>query len=364
MFDYSQVRDSLFELMDTLSSSVRSETTRSLDAVKSKLQEEAFNLVILGQFKRGKSTFINALLGESLLPTAIVPLTSVVTILRYGPELRVEVHFLDGHQEEVALPDLPSYITERGNPQNKKGVKEVVVLYPSPYLKGSVRVIDTPGTGSVYRHNTDVAYNFLPQVDAGIFVVSADPPLSGSEHQFLKDVRGYVDKLFFVLNKIDQVSEDERLESLEFTTRIIEDDVGVGKVKIHPLSARLALEGKRSGDREQLRKSLMPDFELQLEEFLMHDKGRVFLGSIVSGLMKILSDETVSFQLEKEAIRLPLKELTDKIARFEHEMATITRDRENNQFLLKGHLNKIISELRKSDRRLQKGKASGPSAAT
>ncbi len=90
MFDYSQVRDCLFGIVAQLEATVRDVTSKSLSETRTKLEEEAFNLVVLGQFKRGKSTFINALLGESILPTAIMPLTSVVTILRYGPKLKVE----------------------------------------------------------------------------------------------------------------------------------------------------------------------------------------------------------------------------------------------------------------------------------
>jgi hypothetical protein len=345
VIDYSQIRDNLLTTVERLSGAVHEETVKSLCAVKTKLEEEAFNLVILGQFKRGKSTFINALLGESILPTAIIPLTSVVTILRYGPELKVVVEFLNDRREEVSLAQLPAYITERENPENKKGVKEVTVFYPSQYLKGGVRIIDTPGAGSIYSHNTDVAYSYLPYVDAGIFVVSADPPLSKSEHQFLKDVRGYVDKLFFILNKIDQVSEEDRLESSGFTTRILEDDLGKGKVKMYPLSARWALEGKKGQDEALLSRSLLPDFERQLQEFLLHEKGNVLLQSIINNLLKLISDETISFQLEQEAIKLPLTVLTEKIGRFEQEMKAIGKDRENNQYLLKGNLGKIVSQL-------------------
>lgn len=345
MIDYSQIRDKLLVTVDRLSGTVREEAFGSLRGVKTKLEEEAFNLVILGQFKRGKSTFINALLGDSILPTAIVPLTSVVTILRYGAELKVLVEFLDDRREEVSLADLPAYITERENPENRKRVKEVTVFYPSQYLKGGVRIIDTPGAGSIYSHNTDVAYGYLPYVDAGIFVVSADPPLSKSEHQFLKDVREYVDKLFFVLNKIDQVSDEDRRESLGFTTCVLEDDLGKGKVKIYPISARWALEGKKGQDDALLGRSLLPDFEQQLQEFLLHEKGKVLLQSIVNNLLKLISDETISFQLEQEAIKLPLQQLTEKIGRFEQEMKIIGKDRENSQYLLKGNLGKIVSQM-------------------
>ena len=98
------------------------------------------------------------------MPTAIVPLTSVVTILRYGPKLKVEVEYLDGRTEEIDLSGLAAFITERENPQNKKAVKEVAVFYPSQYLKGGVRIIDTPGAGSVYSHNTEAAHAYLPYI--------------------------------------------------------------------------------------------------------------------------------------------------------------------------------------------------------
>jgi small GTP-binding protein len=345
MFDYAQLRDSLFAILARLEDTVRDTGSKSLAQTRSKLEEEAFNLVVLGQFKRGKSTFINALLGEKILPTAIVPLTSVVTILRYGHQLKVEVQYLDERVEEVDLADLASFITERENPQNKKRVKEVTVFYPSQYLRGGVRIIDTPGAGSVYSHNTEAAYAYLPYVDAGIFVVSVDPPLSESEREFLKDVREFADKVFFVLNKIDQVDEDDRRESLQFTTRVIEEEVGAGKARIYPLSARRALDAKLSDDKALLAESLLPDFERQLLDFLTREKGGVFLRSVVNTLLKLISDETLSFKLEQEAIKLPLEELQTKIGRFEREMEMIGKDRENNQYLLKGHLGKITSGL-------------------
>jgi GTPase SAR1 family protein len=345
MFNYAQLREVLIGIAAQLEGTVRDVTSKSLGETRIKLEDEAFNLVVLGQFKRGKSTFINALLGESILPTAITPLTSVVTILRYGPKLKVEVEYLNGRLEEIDIAGLPAFITERENPRNKKEVKEVTVFYPSQYLKGGVRIIDTPGAGSVYSHNTEAAYAYLPYADAGIFVVSVDPPLSRSEHQFLKDVREFVDKVFFVLNKIDQVSDSDQKESLEFTFRIIEEDVGPGKVRIYPLSARWALEGKKAGDDLLVGRSLLPEFERQLLDFLAREKGRVFLQSVVNNLLKLISDETISFQLEQEAIKLPLQELKTKIERFEQEMKEIAKDRENTQFLLKGHLGKIISGL-------------------
>ena len=296
MFDYAQLRDgsvrtSSRNLRGPCAMSPRNPWVKPGPNLKRKLLT-LWSSVSSNGANRLSST---ALLGESILPTAIMPLTSVVTILRYGPKLKVEVEYLNGRLEQIDLAGLPAFITERENPQNKKAVKEVTVFYPSQYLKGGVRIIDTPGAGSVYSHNTEAAYAYLPYVDAGIFVVSVDPPLSKSEHQFLKDVREFVDKVFFVLNKIDQVSDSDQKESLEFTVRVIEEEVGQGKVRIYPLSARWALEGKKAGDDLLLERSLLPEFEKQLLDFLAREKGRVFLQSVVNNLLKLISDETISF---------------------------------------------------------------------
>ena len=285
-----------------------------------KLRHHRFNLVMLGAFKRGKSTLINALLGEPLLPTAVIPLTSVVTIIGYGEELRIEVLYHNGQRRQISSSELAAYITERGNPQNKKGVQEVDIAYPSEYLKDGVRIIDTPGVGSVYSHNTEVAYNYLPQVDAAIFVVTVDPPLSATEEEFLKDIREYVHKLFFVLNKIDYVEEAERQEALDFTRQVLQASLGTDNLAIFPLTAKVALEGKQQKQKDLLEASLLPQFEDHLRTFLYQEKGRVLLISCVTGALKAITDSTLALKVERHASSMSLKELEEKIGRFNLEL--------------------------------------------
>jgi ribosome biogenesis GTPase A/polyhydroxyalkanoate synthesis regulator phasin len=343
METYGQLRDKLASLAEQLRRIASHES--QAEEIRGKLLEGRFNLAVLGQFKRGKSTLINALLGSPLLPTAIVPLTSVVTVLRYGEELAIEVAFFNGEHRNISLEELPAYITERGNPENKKGVREVELCYPSPLLRDGVRIIDTPGVGSVYQHNTDVAYGIIPRIDAGIFVVTADPPLSESEHRFLKDIRAYASKLFFVLNKVDLVSESDLEEALDFTLSVLKRDLGAEEVRVWPASARLALEGKVEGNPDKLAASRFPEFERRVEKFLLHEKGRVLLSQAISGLLKLVSDETISGRLEQEAMRLPLTELEAKIGRFEAEVPTLEKEREHNGYLLAGLVKKICQGL-------------------
>lgn len=310
-----------------------------------KLRTNRFNLVVMGAFKRGKSTLINALLGDPILPTAIVPLTSVVTILTYGEQLAIEVRFHNGQKKRISASELVDYITEKGNPGNKKGVAEVEITYPSEYLRDGVRIIDTPGVGSIYTHNTDVAYNYLPQVDAAIFVVTVDPPLSQAEQEFLQDIREYVHKVFFVLNKIDYVAEAERREALEFTTQVLRTNLGTEKVTIFPLSAKLALDSKANGHPELLEESLLPRFEEHLRQFLYREKGRVLLLSCLHGALKALTDSTLALKVERQASSLPLKDLEDKILQFNLELQGLEKEREMSLLLLDGRLKGVLSEL-------------------
>jgi len=317
----------------------------NLQRLIDKLRTNRFNLVVLGAFKRGKSTLINALLGEAVLPTAIVPLTSVVTILGYGEELDIQVHFQNGQTRRITKDELVDYITEKGNPQNRKGVREVEIAYPCDYLKDGVRIIDTPGVGSVYTHNTDVAYNYLPQVDAAIFVVTVDPPLSHSEQEFLQDIREYVHKVFFVLNKIDYVEEAERQEALDFTVQVLQTNLSTDRIMIFPISAKLAIDSKTNGHPEYLEASRLPEFEDHLRQFFYKEKGQVLLISCLSGALKTITDSTLGLKVERQASGLPLKELEEKIARFDLELQGLEKEREMSLLLLDGRVKGVITEL-------------------
>jgi len=310
-----------------------------------KLRQNRFHLVVLGAFKRGKSTLINALLGDPILPTAIIPLTSVVTILTYGESLTIEVRFHNGQKRRISHGELVDFITEKGNPGNRKGVQEVEITYPSEYLKDGVCIIDTPGVGSIYSHNTEVAYNYLPQVDAAVFVVTVDPPLSAAEHEFLWDIRDYVHKLFFVLNKIDYVAEAERREALEFTAQVLQDELAAEQVRIFPMSAKMALDGKTNGHPELLEASLLPQFEEYLRQFLYREKGRVLLISCVSGALKVITDSTLALKVERQAGSMSLKELEEKIARFDLELQGLEKEREMSLLLLDGRIKGVITQV-------------------
>jgi hypothetical protein len=281
------------------------EATRDL---AEKLVAERFNVVMVGEFKRGKTTFVNALLGEEVLPAAVVPLTSIVTAVAYDTEIRAEVTFSDGRTERVPADVLAKYVTERENPGNRLGVSRAVLYYPSPYLRDGVFLVDTPGVGSVYTHNTEAAYAFVPEADAAIFLTSADPPVSERERRFLRDVRAHAARMFFVLNKVDYLSPADLEESLAFTRDVLGETLG-RDVPVYPVSARQALDAKEEGDPAELDRSGIPAFERDFARFLLEEKGRVILASVGGRARKVAGDERNSVEVEERGLALPADEL-------------------------------------------------------
>ena len=126
-----------------------------LVALEEKLAAGQLHLAVLGQMKRGKSSLINALLAADVLPTGVLPVTAIITEIRYGssPAATI-VYTAGGMRESVALNTLADYITEAGNPGNRKQVASVEISYPSSFLESGIVLIDTPGIGSTHAHNT------------------------------------------------------------------------------------------------------------------------------------------------------------------------------------------------------------------
>ncbi len=344
---YAQLKKELLTCIDDM---LTVEAIRGCpcEELREKIDKNTFNLVVVGQFKRGKTSLINALLGSDILPVAVVPLTSIVTIMKYGDALRIKVFFNDGRITEIRPESLSEYVTEKGNPKNIKNVSEVIITYPSPYLKDGVRLIDTPGVGSIYQHNTDVAYQYLPKSDAAMFLLSVDQPMSKAELDFLEDVKEYSNKIFFLLNKADYLNERDLQESIDFSKGVLKDAMGTD-VKIFPVSAKLALEGKISGDENLIKKSRLPEFSEVLNRFLMEEKGKILILSITNNLLRILTQARFELELEMKSLTAPLEEIERKLAVFESKKQEVTLEKQDFDILLDGETKRILKNILDED---------------
>jgi GTP-binding protein EngB required for normal cell division len=191
-----------------------------------RIAERRYYVACVGQFKRGKSSLLNALLGEPLLPTGVVPATSIITIVRHGTDRRATVHTRDGRSAPVPLAHLAAYVSESGNPGNGKNVAMVEVSIPHTLLATGMCLVDTPGLGSTFPESTALTEAFVPHIDAALVVLGADPPLSLDELALIGAVAAQTDELILVLNKADRVPEAERQEARRFSEERIAERLG------------------------------------------------------------------------------------------------------------------------------------------
>jgi GTP-binding protein EngB required for normal cell division len=286
-----------------------------------KLAEDRFNLAVLGQFKRGKSSLMNAIIGRDLLPTGVLPLTSVVTTLCYGPLERLLITRQDWTlTQELPLSDLADYVTERGNPGNTKGVLTAQVEVPIPFLRRGLHFIDTPGVGSASAANTATTYAFLPEADAVVFVTSVDAPLSETEESFLRDISQHAPKIFFVVNKLDLLGAAERSEVLGFVQTRLEQIIGSDHLHLYPVSARDALQAKAAADSTLLERSGLVNFEDALADFLAGEKSQVFLLALIDRALKLLAEAETTFTLEVRAAELPEETRVERLAELQQRL--------------------------------------------
>jgi GTP-binding protein EngB required for normal cell division len=204
--------DGLLGLMRVAAEAGAADVAAEAAGLAERAAEGRFYVALVGEFKRGKSTLINALLGGSVLPVGVVPVTSVPTVVRYGdPAARVREN---GRWRPIGADELTDYVAQSANPGNAKGVTGVEVFHPHPLLRTGLCLVDTPGLGSVFEANTTSTADFMPHIDAAIVVLGADPPISGEELRFTADLARQVSTLLFVLNKADRIPADHLEESL------------------------------------------------------------------------------------------------------------------------------------------------------
>jgi ribosome biogenesis GTPase A len=222
-------------------------TTEDIRQLVSRVNEGRFFVACVGQFKRGKSTLLDALVGEEILPTGVVPVTTVPTVLRYGEQRTARV-LIDGKWKTIRPEDLVQYVSEELNPENRKQVAGVEAFLPSSLLASGMCLVDTPGIGSVFSGNTEATRDFIPQIDAAILVVGADPPISGEEAALVEAVAANVDHILIVLNKIDRVSPAERQQAATFAGKVLEARLKKPVGRIYEVSALSNLNQSPNGD--------------------------------------------------------------------------------------------------------------------
>lgn len=203
-------------------------------------------ICVVGEFKQGKSSLVNALLGTALCPVDDDLATSALTLVHHGDALSVTVRRADGGKvtsESVDPVDLGSWVTEAGNPENQRQVERVDIRSPSPFLAEGVAIVDTPGAGGASTYAA-ATLAFLPFADATVFVTDASAELSAPEVEFLAAARDRCPVVIVALSKVDLYPEWRRIEEID---RGHLEAAGI-EAEIAALSAPLRATALRLGD--------------------------------------------------------------------------------------------------------------------
>ncbi|MEM8962579.1 MAG: dynamin family protein [Acidobacteriota bacterium] len=291
-----------------------------------RITDHGFSIAVVGEFNRGKSTVINALLGKAILPADIVPTSATVNRVTYGLRPAATIRFRsDGAQEtteqKISIHELESYITKLTDESTTRAanIEESIVSYPNPFLKNNVDIIDTPGL-SDEAAMTDVTMEVIPKVDAAIMVVMATAPFAETEAHFLESllIDHGLGRVVFLVTGMDRIAPADRDRVLDairerIEQRIVEqaerrfaDDseacahylARIGPARVFGISGHQALQGKMNHDPELLEASGFGAFETFLEQFLTVESGLVALRTHVERVLQLCQQLEASLGTE------------------------------------------------------------------
>ncbi len=276
-------------------------------SVAERVSEGRFYVACIGQFKRGKSSILNALVGASVLPTGVVPVTAVPTIVRYGNHAAARARFAAGGWIDIPVQTVDEYVSEEKNPENAKHVAALEVFVPSPLLATGMCFVDTPGLGSVFTGNTAATQAFIPHIDAALVIIGADPPLAGEELVLVEAVARHVHDLIIALNKADRTTDTERAAAMAFARRQLEKRLQPPVPPFFEVSAAEQLEHRGTG-RDWGR------LVAELKQLVEGSGRRLIRAACNRGLVRISEELLVIITEEREALQRPIEDSERRIA--------------------------------------------------
>lgn len=306
-----------------------------------RIATQRFHIAVLGEFKRGKSTLVNALIGEELLPSGVVPLTAVATEVHFGAG-RSTVVFADGRRLPIEGREIADYVTERANPGNVKAVARVEVGTHQVFGAPGVVLVDTPGVASVNAHNTAVARDVLAESDAAVLVLSADSPLSESELAILAQIEARREKLFVVVNKSDHLADDELGEVAAFVTDQLRGSSSQWSGP-YCTDARSALRaGLGAPDRAT---DGFVGFRAALAHFVGHDLASARREAAAGELCRLAQGLEQALQLEAAAGAMDADALRRQLTRFEEAVREGRRALDEDRVVLDHEVAQLAADV-------------------
>lgn len=364
----NDLTESLGQLKEYAESLNLNNTAKSVEDVIEKISNEHFEVAIVGEFKRGKSTLINALLGQEVLPADVLPATATLNRVTYSKDPYVVVEYKDGASERVDIDHLADYVTKLSYESEKKAetVKEATVYYDTDFCKNHVDIIDTPGLNDD-EQMTNVTMSILPEIDAAVFVISANSPFSQFEKEFLENkmLTSDLGRIIFAVNCFGTFSKEDEDRIVDTVEKRICSYVmdkakkvmgenskefavykrKIGKPKVIGVYAKKALMAKESGDSEMLAESNFPKFESVLETMLTKERGSITLQILANKIISSGSEIINSIVIHENALMMETDEFMEKYQLAIEEIEEIRTKKREEFVRINNAANKVFEQL-------------------
>lgn len=343
-------------------------TAKSIRETIEKSDNDHFEVAIVGEFKRGKSTLINALLGQEVLPADVLPATATLNRVTYSEEPYVQVEYKNGTSERVDIDQLENYVTKLTREAEEKAetVKEATVYYDTDFCRNNVDIIDTPGLNDD-EQMTNVTLSILPKIDAAVFVISANSPFSQFEKDFLekKMLTSDVGRIIFVVNCFGTFSQEDENKIVETVrsriTKYVMDKAKkvmgedsrefavykrkIGTPRVIGLYAKRALTAKTIEDEKLLEESNFPEFERALETMLTKERGVIALQILANKITNSGTEILRSVVMQENALMMANGEFMERYESAISEIDEI-RNKKRQEFVkINDAANKVFSDL-------------------
>jgi len=294
-------------LFNELRTIIRQEQIVPLEGQISKINDmltdhQNIDIALLGQFKVGKSSFINSFAGREILPVGVIPVTSVITSVSKGDREKVTVCFDDGNNREIAIDDLNEYINESNNPSNIKRVREVSVTLTGFDLPDGLRLVDTPGLGSFWKHNTLTTKQWLGHVGVALVAISADRPLGADELKLIGNILNETPEVAILITKTDLFTGTEIEKIEDYIRQVLQKEFGQ-EFRMFRYSSRVNTAAFNEEINRKLIQPLNDSFDSRRNSIVEH-KIKSLAGQCVAYLdmarISALRDEDQREKLKKE----------------------------------------------------------------
>lgn len=251
-----------------------------LGLAQHKLRDNTYKVLVVGEAKRGKSSFINALIGRDILPTNVEVATSQVFEVRRAEKESYCLRFEDDSEQEITLGDLGRYGSQvvqdvEGPPRLDQIIRWIEVGVPAKFIPPNIRILDTPGLGALYAAHAQITQRFVPHADAVLFVLDSASPVGQPEIEFLEQILLATRRIFFIQTKIDLFRREDWQAIQERNQQILADQFRgrLEDTRVWPISSTNLRKAADTGEEAYLMVSRHKELAAALQAFLFRVSG-------------------------------------------------------------------------------------------